>query len=68
MHGQTGRSRLASDTAWVPGLFWYEIRNLLLIGERRVRIGPGDVARFLAHLDGHGARLDLGQVQDVVDE
>ena len=34
----------------VPGLFWYEIRNVLIVHERRARIDPTDSARFLMRL------------------
>lgn len=42
---------LAEDHALVPTLFWFEVRNLLLVGERRGRIDPPASMRFLAHLD-----------------
>jgi len=45
-------TRLAEDTAVVPALFWFEIRNLLVVGERRGRATVADTARFLARLDG----------------
>jgi predicted nucleic acid-binding protein len=35
----------------VPALFWYEIRSVLIINERRRRIEPGQIARFLAEID-----------------
>lgn len=44
-------ARLASDVALVPTLFWFEIRNLLVVGERRGRIVPADSALFLTRLD-----------------
>lgn len=34
----------------IPGLFWYEIRNVLIVNERRARIDPTDSARFLMRL------------------
>ncbi|MDE2134468.1 MAG: type II toxin-antitoxin system VapC family toxin [Alphaproteobacteria bacterium] len=39
--------RLAEDSALIPSLFWFELRNVLLIGERRRRIAETDTARFL---------------------
>lgn len=36
------RRRFATDSAVAPGLWWYEIRNALIAGERRGRI---DAAR-----------------------
>lgn len=41
---------IAGDLAIVPTLFWFEIRNALLMGERRGRITPGQTAAFLADL------------------
>ena len=34
----------------VPGLFWHEMRNVLIVNERRARIDPPDSARFLMRL------------------
>lgn len=31
-----------SATCPIPSLFWFEIRNILAMSERRGRIGPGD--------------------------
>jgi len=50
--------RLLDDTALVPALFWFEIRNLLLVGERRGRVARPDTARFLTHLDGLPLEVD----------
>ena len=41
---------IAADEALVPTLFWFEIRNALLMGERRKRITPARTASFLADL------------------
>lgn len=38
---------LASQKAIAPALFWFELRNVLLVGERRRRIVPAQTARFL---------------------
>lgn len=35
----------------VPPIFWYEIRNVLVVNERRGRIGAGQSASFLALLN-----------------
>ena len=34
----------------IPGLFWYEIRNVLIVIERRASIDSTDSARFLMRL------------------
>lgn len=43
-------SRLQDEIAHVPTLFWYEIRNVLLVNERRGRITPANTERFLGEL------------------
>ena len=43
-------SEIAEDGAVVPSLFWYEIRNALIVNERRGRIRPEKSAFFLAAL------------------
>ena len=50
---------IAHDEALVPTLFWFEIRNVLLVGERRGRISPERTGQFLA---------DLALLPFVVDE
>ncbi len=34
----------------VPWLFWFEIRNILIVSERRRRIDAADVERFIGEL------------------
>ncbi|MEM9879343.1 MAG: type II toxin-antitoxin system VapC family toxin [Pseudomonadota bacterium] len=51
----------AKQGAQVPSLFWYEVRNLLLIGERRGRLlaaSPEDTMTML-RLGGLGQAHDL---------
>jgi predicted nucleic acid-binding protein len=43
--------RLGSEEAIVPVLWWFEVRNVLVINERRGRIDPSDSAAFLADLE-----------------
>ncbi len=50
--------RLDHETALVPALFWFEIRNVLVINERRGRLTPEESAAFL---------LDLGRLSLDVD-
>ena len=49
---------LVVDVALVPALFWFEIRNVLLVGERRGRNTPADSALFLARLDALPIEVD----------
>src|SRR5580658_5581785 len=48
--------RVRSDDARVPSLWWFEIRNVLIINERRGRLIEADTATFLRGL----ARLGIG--------
>lgn len=41
---------IAIEGVIVPTLFWYEVRNALLTGERRKRITPEQTQAFLADL------------------
>lgn len=39
---------IQSDGAVAPSIFWYELRNVLVVNERRGRIAPEKTAAFLA--------------------
>lgn len=41
------RARIARDEAVVPALWWFELRNGLIVNERRMRITAQETARFL---------------------
>jgi predicted nucleic acid-binding protein len=43
--------QLGADQASVPVLWWFEVRNVLVINERRGRIDPPGSAAFLADLE-----------------
>jgi predicted nucleic acid-binding protein len=50
--------RLQTDSsAVVPAIWWYEIRNILLLNERRNRISPEDSIQFLSDLSGFEIEL-----------
>ena len=40
-------ARLSADTAIVPALFWFEVRNVLVINERRGRLDPAKTSHAL---------------------
>ena len=42
--------RLAEEPGLAPGLWWYEVRNILIVNERRGRIDAAGSAAFLADL------------------
>ncbi len=50
---------IGADEAIVPTLFWFEIRNALLMGERRKRLTPAQTSAFVS---------DLALLPFVVDE
>lgn len=43
--------KVCANEAICPGQLWYEVRNALVIAERRGRMKPADSDRFLADLD-----------------
>ncbi|PYB71726.1 type II toxin-antitoxin system VapC family toxin [Rhizobium wuzhouense] len=45
-------STLESTSALVPSLFWFEMRNVLVIAERRGRLALGESTRCLEQLRG----------------
>ncbi len=49
---------LARDHAVVPSLWWFELRNILVVNERRGRIDAAGTANFLADLDQLPIRID----------
>jgi predicted nucleic acid-binding protein len=50
--------RIRSDEARVPSLWWFEVRNTLIINERRGRLAQTDTATFLRGLSRLGVTLD----------
>lgn len=51
-------SRLITDYALVPSLWWFEMRNIFVSNERRGRIGSEQTARALTLLGGLPVQLD----------
>jgi predicted nucleic acid-binding protein len=56
-------ARLRTEIGLVPPLWWYEIRNLLVVNERRKRIASDDSTAFLDIV----ARYPI-QVDPILDE
>jgi predicted nucleic acid-binding protein len=50
--------RMAAEEAVVPCLWWFEVRNILVVNERRRRIAESDTAAFLHNLARLRVRLD----------
>ena len=51
-------SRLQDEIALAPPLWWYEVRNLLVISERRQRMTAEDSAVFLKLLSSYPIQID----------
>jgi predicted nucleic acid-binding protein len=50
--------RMRTEEAVVPCLWWFEVRNILVVNERRRRISESDTAAFLLNLSRLRVRLD----------
>jgi predicted nucleic acid-binding protein len=58
--------RLRESEAIAPALWWFEIRNALLVNERRGRLDPTQVAAILANLARLPITLDRDPAGDAV--
>lgn len=54
------------EVALVPALWWYEVRNLLVINERRKRIVATDSASFLRVVGTFPIEVDEEPVEDAI--
>src|SRR4029077_18463961 len=50
--------RIRTDEARAPGLWWFEVRNTLIVNERRGRLTENDTAAFLRGLARLGVTVD----------
>jgi predicted nucleic acid-binding protein len=50
--------QMRSEEAVVPSLWWFEVRNILVVNERRRRIAESDTAAFLLSLSRLRIRID----------
>ena len=50
--------RMRTEEAVVPCLWWFEVRNILIVNERRRRIAESDTAAFLLNLSRLRIRVD----------
>lgn len=62
----TAQERIGFDHSVVPALWWYEVRSVLLIGERTGRIEPAGTAGFLADLARLSIEVDRDPASEVV--
>jgi predicted nucleic acid-binding protein len=56
----------SGETALVPSLWWYEVRNILIVNERRGRITPLRTASFLKALDELSIVTEFSQDESIV--
>jgi predicted nucleic acid-binding protein len=49
---------IRSEEARVPGIWWFEVRNTLIVNERRGRLTEGDTSAFLRSLARLGVSID----------
>ena len=52
----------SKETGIVPGIFWHEVRNVLIVAERKKRIGAGATENHLDRL--HALRFVTDNDQD----
>ena len=52
--GEAVISEIVDEGAVIPSIFWYEVRNALIVNERRGRILPEHSAIFLSCIGRHG--------------
>ena len=50
--------RIRSEEAIAPSLLWFEIRNVLMVGERRGRLSSADMMLFLREIGRLAIMLD----------
>jgi predicted nucleic acid-binding protein len=51
-------ARIRSDEALVPSIWWFEVRNTLVVNERRGRLTEADTASFLRTLARFAVTID----------
>lgn len=59
-------ARIKTEEAVVPALWWFEIRNIFVVNERRKRITESDTAVFLRDLAGLRVRFDREPEEAIV--
>jgi predicted nucleic acid-binding protein len=57
---------IAADEVIVPAVWWFEVRNLLLTGERHGRMDPAGSTGFLADLETMSIGIDRAPVSETV--
>lgn len=60
------RLLLNNEDALVPQIWWYEVRNLMLVNERRQRLTEKDTANFLQDLSLLPIQIVKGENEDAI--
>src|ERR1035441_502481 len=58
--------RMRAEEGVVPSLWWFEVRNILMVNERRRRITESDTAAFLLNLSLLRLRVDRSPDENAV--
>jgi predicted nucleic acid-binding protein len=58
--------RMQAEEGVVPGLWWFEVRNILIVNERRRRIAESDTAAFLLDLPLLRLRADQSPEENAI--
>jgi predicted nucleic acid-binding protein len=58
--------RIRTDEALVPGIWWFEVRNTLIVNERRGRLSEADTAIFLRGLSRLGVTIDRAAEESAI--
>jgi predicted nucleic acid-binding protein len=58
-HADLALERIRTDQAFAPTLWWFEVRNILIVSERRKRLSEAETAAFLRDLATFGINLDI---------
>lgn len=53
--------KTGAEIAFVPDLWWYEMRNILVVGERRGRISADNTAAFLSDISELRIEMDAAR-------
>ena len=58
--------RIRTDEALVPSIWWFEVRNTLILSERRGRLSEANTAIFLRGLSRLGVTIDRAPEESAV--
>jgi predicted nucleic acid-binding protein len=58
-HADLALERIRTDQAVAPSLWWFEVRDILIVSERRKRLSEAETAAFLRDLATFRVELDI---------